>query len=100
MSGCSLPSNCRAEGVIPGYFSIENQANPFAPSFGIHGDKRCGARSVRLCKNNRQARAQKMRGNSQSLRSGRLIFLAHLTEMRMFSAMAGDSRLGAGMLNL
>jgi hypothetical protein len=38
MSGCSLPGNCRAEGVIARYFPVENQMNPFAPSFGIHGD--------------------------------------------------------------
>jgi hypothetical protein len=38
MSGCSLPSNRSAESVILGDFPVENQMNPFAPSFGFHGD--------------------------------------------------------------
>jgi hypothetical protein len=41
MSGCSLPSNCRAEGVIPSYFPIENQMDSFAPWFAFHRDG-CG----------------------------------------------------------
>src|SRR4029453_10294393 len=36
MSGCSLPSNCRTEDVSPSYFPVENQTNPFAPSFRNH----------------------------------------------------------------
>jgi hypothetical protein len=86
MAGCSLPSNCRAEGVIPGYFPVENQTNPFAPASGIHGDKPGFPRSVRLFKKNRQPGELEMYGNSQSLRSGGLIFLVPLSEMRMFSA--------------
>jgi hypothetical protein len=69
MSGCSLPSNCSAEGVTTGYFPVENQMNPFAPSFGIHGDKPGCLRSVRLYKKNQQPGEQEMRGNSQSPRS-------------------------------
>jgi hypothetical protein len=42
MAGCSLPSNCRAEGVIPSYFPIENQMNPFAPRFAFHRDGHSG----------------------------------------------------------
>jgi hypothetical protein len=42
MSGCSLPSNCGAEDVIPGNFSVENQANPFASCFAFHRDGRGG----------------------------------------------------------
>jgi hypothetical protein len=56
MSGCSLPGNCCAEDVIPGYFPVENQVNPFAPRFAFHRDDRGGLKSVRLCKTNRQAR--------------------------------------------
>jgi hypothetical protein len=36
MSGCSLPSNCRTEDVIPSYFPVENQTDPFAPRFAFH----------------------------------------------------------------
>src|SRR5215471_4178327 len=85
MPAFSLPTNCGPEGVISGHFPVENQLNPFAPSFRIHRNKRGYPRSVRLFKKNRQAAEQEMRGNSQSLRSGGLIFLAPLTEMRMFS---------------
>jgi hypothetical protein len=42
MSGCSLPGNCRAEGIVPGHFSVENQANLFATRFGLHLNKRRG----------------------------------------------------------
>jgi hypothetical protein len=51
-----LPSNCRAQGVIPSYFSVENQMNPFALRFAFHRDGRGGLKSVRLCTANRQAR--------------------------------------------
>jgi len=40
MAGCSLPGNCRAQGVVPGHFPIENYANPFAPCFSFHRDAR------------------------------------------------------------
>ena len=68
MSGCSLPRNCGAESVIPGHFPVENQANPFASCFGFHRHGRAVRKTLRLCKQ-RQARAQKMTGNSQLLRS-------------------------------
>jgi hypothetical protein len=56
MPGRSVPSNCRAESVIPGYFPVENQMYPFAPRFAFHRDGRGGLKSVRLCNINRQAR--------------------------------------------
>jgi hypothetical protein len=61
-----LPSNCDAEGVVPGHFAIENQANPFARCFGFHRDWRGGLKSVRLCKTNRQARVMKINANYSS----------------------------------
>jgi hypothetical protein len=42
MSGCSLPSNRRAESVIPSYFPVENQMNSFAPRFAFHRDRHGG----------------------------------------------------------
>jgi hypothetical protein len=42
MSGCSLPTNCGAEDVIPSYFPVENQTNPFVPRFAFHRDGRGG----------------------------------------------------------
>jgi hypothetical protein len=37
MSERSLPGNRCPERLIFGYFSVENQMNPFARSVGIHG---------------------------------------------------------------
>jgi len=73
--------------------------NALAHSFGIHGSKRL-SKSVRPRKKNRQAGEQETRGNSKSLRSGSLIFLDPLIEMRMFSAIASESGQGAATLNL
>jgi hypothetical protein len=67
MPGCSLPSDSRAEGVIPSYFPIQNQANSFASHFAFHGDERDCPSSVRPSTSDRQAREQQMHGNSQSL---------------------------------
>jgi hypothetical protein len=99
MSGCSMPGNCRAEDFIGGYFSVENQLNPFAPSVGIHAVSAAVPEVFAFTKN-RQAGEQEMRVNSQSLRSGSLIFVDPLIEMRTFSAIANESRQGVGTLNL
>src|SRR5215475_15452784 len=92
MSGFSLPSHCRAEGVIPSHFSVENQTNPSVLGFAFHDGKRGCPRSVRPCPKNQQAGEQEMHGNSQSLRSDALIFVDSLIEMRMFSSIASKYR--------
>jgi len=99
MSGCSMPGNCRAKGVVFSYLPVENQMNPFAPSVGIHA-VRAVVPEVFAFTKNRQAGEQEMRVNSQSLRSGSLILVDPLIEMRMFSAIASESRQGVGTLNL
>jgi len=72
--------------------------NAFARSLGIHGIS-TPLPDVFAFTKNRQAGEQEMRGNSQSLRSGSLIFLDPLIEMRMFSVIATESRQGVGTLN-
>jgi hypothetical protein len=66
MSGCSLPSNRRAEGVIPGDFPVENQMNPFAPRFAFHRDDRCLKKCSSLHRESASARIKKMGVYSQS----------------------------------
>jgi hypothetical protein len=67
MTGCSLPSNCRAEGVISGYFPVENQMNSFAPRFAFHRD---GHGGLKKCSS--------LHGESASARikNGRLFAIA------------------------
>jgi len=72
--------------------------NPFAASLGIHGIS-TPVQEVFAFKKNRQADKQEMRGDSKPLRTGSLIFLDPLIEMRMFSAIASESRQGVGTLN-
>jgi len=70
MSGCSLPSNCGAEGVIPGHLPVENQANSFASCFAFHRDGRGGLKKCSsLHGESASARIKKMGVYSQLLPS-------------------------------
>src|SRR4030095_6345053 len=68
MPGCSLPSDCGAECIIPGHFPVENQLNSFAPRFGIHRNGRGGSKVSDFARKIFSFHARVMRINSKLFR--------------------------------